>query len=188
MESPQMHPIIAIVGPSGSGKTALINEIIKRHPDKIGIIKSLASRDRRGPEDDPFYTFVPAQDIIDRKARGDLVQYLDFAGNIYGTDRYDVESIINHIFGIQAYVQGAIFALREAGYEVIPIELIPKNSKTIIRGNDTERSKADQERAKITLDYRLTIENDFNPGGFEKSLNQLEDFLLKQLLPKYPVK
>lgn len=180
---PNYYPIIAFVGSSGSGKTTLITELFKRHPNYINPLKSLTSRPKRGPEDDIFYTFVAEQEIIDRQAHGDLVQYLEYAGNTYGTDRHDIEDVIQHKLAAQAYVENGVLNLRKAGYKVIPIKIVASNApeENINRGNDQERAQEDQNRSQIELDYALTVVNDFTPGGLEKALKKLEEFLHETL-------
>lgn len=180
---PNFYPIIAFVGSSGSGKTTLITELFKRHPNYINPLKSLTNRPKRGPEDDIFYTFVAEEEILDRRSHGDLVQYLEYAGNTYGTDRHDVENVIQHKLAAQAYVENGVINLRKAGYNVIPIKIIAQNTPENLtdRNNQSDRYKADQARSKIELDYALTVVNDFTPGGLEKALKQLEEFLHETL-------
>jgi guanylate kinase len=144
-----MEKILAFVGSSAVGKTTLMMELLKRMPEKVFPIVTTTTRLWRGPEDDVFCKFVSREHIQNLQESGKLAQYLEYAGNIYGCEWADIDWAVNNGFGIQAYVEPAIFDLRKAGYEVIPIKII--SDQEIFR--DEKRIVEDQERAKISLDY-----------------------------------
>jgi len=168
-----MGKILAFVGSSGAGKTTLMMELLKRMPEKVFPIVTTTTRAWRGPEDDVFCKFVTPEHIQNLKESGKLAQYLEYAGNTYGCEWADIDWAVNNGFGIQAYVEPAIFDLRKAGYEVIPIKIVL--DQEFFR--DEKRLVEDKERAKIPLDFALTVENSFAEGGLEKAVNQLVDFI-----------
>lgn len=168
-----MEKILAFVGSSAVGKTTLMMELLKRMPEKVFPIVTTTTRLWRGPEDDVFCKFVTREHIQNLQESGKLAQYLEYAGNIYGCEWADIDWAVNNGFGIQAYVEPAIFDLRKAGYEVIPIKIV--SDQEIFR--DEKRIVEDQERAKISLDYALTVKNSFAEGGLNQAVKQLMDFI-----------
>ena len=184
-----LHPIIALIGSSGSGKTALILEMVKRHPNFLAPLKSVTSRPKRDEADSIFYDFYSAAEILKMKDQNQLVQHVEHAGNQYGTQKDHVYSILKEKFGMNALVEQSIKNFQEAHIPLVLVKIIPINTpeKTVHRGNDDKRAKEDLERSQIQLDYALTIENDFTAGGFEKSADKLEKFIIEKLLPEYPI-
>jgi guanylate kinase len=169
-----MNPILGLVGPSGSGKSTLIKALVAKHPDKLEISRSLTSRPQRGEEDGLFYDFTTADDIKQRQARGQLTHFAEYAGNLYATDRLDLEKILSSKLAIAALVEDGVRALRAAGYDVVVIKVIPAGYKET--GDETRRI-ADRVRADSGLQADHEIVNSFDPGGLENSLNKLENLI-----------
>lgn len=169
-----MNKIFALVGPSGVGKTSLILEVLKRLPDCFAPIKVMTTRERRGPEDDVFCRFVSKDEIVRRRDGGFLVQYLEYAGNVYGCDRQDIEAVLKEKNGIQAYVESGIADLERAGFEVVPIRVVPRGDFV---WRDELRLKEDAERAASNVRYAFEVENAFEAGGFERVADALVGFL-----------
>ncbi|MGL5831251.1 MAG: hypothetical protein ACRCZE_03825 [Candidatus Altimarinota bacterium] len=172
--SKKKNPILAFVGSSGVGKTTLMMELLKRIPEKVFPIVTTTTRNWRGPEDDVFCKFVSREHIQELKKDGKLAQYLEYAGNTYGCEWVDIDWAVENGFGIQAYVEPAIYDLRNAGYEVIPIKIV---ADQVNFRDEKKREEEDKERAKIQLDYVLTIENSFIEGGLEKAVQKLLAFI-----------
>lgn len=172
-----MYPIFGIIGPSGSGKTMLIEEMVSRWPERLGVVKSLVTRARRGPEDDRYYDFVTREEMEKRIQQDRLIQHVEFAGNIYANDREDVNALLTEVFGIMAIVEPSVQKFRDAGYEMILIKVHPIHGQQEREG----RADADRERAQISLDFTFEVINSFEPGGKEKAIEELAEFLKKYL-------
>lgn len=169
-----MKTIFGLVGPSGSGKTTLILEMLAKFPDRLGVAKSLTSRLKRGGEDDVFYDFVSREEMERRRNAGRLVQISDYAGNLYGNDRDELNALLAEKNGIAALVEDGVNNLRRGGYHVTVIKVLPFHNAAI---TDEMRKKADAERAKSHLPADLVLNNSFAPGGLEKAVAQLAEFI-----------
>lgn len=161
---PKFFPIIAFVGSSNVGKTTLIRELFKRHPNYISPLKSFTNRERLSPEDDIFYHYVSQEEILDKHAHGEIVQYIEHNGKTFGSDKQGLEETVKSRLGAQAYDIQGVINLIEAGYNVIPIKIISS-------------LEAHPENSPNEIDFALTIINDFSEGGLEKSIQQIEAFL-----------
>lgn len=169
-----MNPILGLVGPSGSGKSTLIKAMVAKYPEKLEISRSLTTRPRRGDEDDLFYSFTTPEDIKSREANGQLTHFAEYAGNLYATDRNELDELLAHKIGIAALVEDGVRALRKAGYRVIVVKIQPEHYES---SSDAKRRQADQIRAQTGLEADYTITNSFDPGGLERSLGELETIL-----------
>jgi guanylate kinase len=172
-----MRPIFAFIGPSGSGKTTLMLELLARMPDDLGIIRSVTSRAQRNADDAKWYRFLTRDEILGMRDRGELIQYLDYAGNLYGMARKDADDVLQTKCGIQAFVEDAVKQFTDAGYRMIVIRVVPQGAWS---PNAKDRVQADAERAKTRIPIDLEITNSFDDGGKEKAIEQLENFILQK--------
>jgi guanylate kinase len=177
-----MNPIIGLVGPSGSGKSTLIRTLVASHPEELDISKSLTSRAKRGDEDELFYDFTSVEDIRERQRKGQLTHYAEYAGNLYATDRNDLNRILSSKMAIAALVEDGVRSLQKAGYSVIVIKVRPAGYQETA---DVARKVADQKRAETDLKANFEIINSFEPGGLENSINKLEEILLNVIQSNY---
>jgi guanylate kinase len=174
-----MNRIFGFVGPTGAGKSTLLMELVRNLPDRLGIIKSLATRERRGPEDDAFYRFISREDLESKRANGTLLQVSEYAGNFYANDKPDVDHLLETKHGLMAIVEDGVKNFRDAGYNVTVIRIIPKGNP---QSTDESRAKADAERAALHLPADFELVNDFAPGGKEIALRELLTFIRTQVI------
>lgn len=172
------QPIIGLVGPSAAGKSTLILEMVRLFPSKIGIVKSLTTRPRRGSEDDLFYDFITVEEMRSREQQGRLIQISEYAGNLYAHDRGEVDALLVRRWGICALVEQGVRNLRQAGYEVAIVNVYAVDGGA---ARDVARANADRERALHPLEPSFVIENSFAEGGLSRSSEALAAFLLERM-------
>lgn len=168
-------PIIALVGHSGSGKTTLMNEMLRRFPEDVFRIRYLTSRPRRDADDDLSYKFLTPQQFLEMEKNGELATFSQYIGHYYGTERAALDAILDKGFGIQAFTQESIENIRESGYEVLAVKILPDD---VSFREDEVRKEEDIERDKKDVGYALTIHNSFAPGGLAKASDALAAFIL----------
>lgn len=173
-----MNTIFALVGSSRSGKSTLMKEAVRRIPDRVGIIKSFTTRAKRANEkdDDIFYDFLSLEGFEQKKKENAFAEYIEHAGNYYGYERATIDAVLGEKHGICAVVEYALPDLMRAGYSVAPIKITPLHSETTrdaFYEKHRERRQADEERAKIPVNFATEIINSFMPGGKEKAINDL---------------
>lgn len=168
-----MHPIIGLVGPSGSGKSTLIQEMTRMYP-AVKIAKSLTTRPKRGAEDDLFYDFISLPRLRAMEAEGRLTHVSEYAGNYYTNDRLYLDSLLKDYYGIAALVESGVGYLRQAGYTIKVVKIKPL-AYTLT--SDAERLKADELRAANSIKADLEIVNSFEPGGLDRSVKVLSEFI-----------
>lgn len=175
-----MNTIFALVGSAQSGKSTLMKEVARLIPERVGIIKSFTTRAQRDAEDAIFYDFFTKEALEQKRVNGELVEYVEHAGNHYGYDRHAVESVLARTHGMCAVVENAVGDLVRAGYAVAPVKIIPLHAEEL-RGafyaKHEERISADKEREKVRLDFAGEIINSFEPGGREKAVRDLAAFI-----------
>jgi len=90
--TPNPGRLTVISGPSGVGKGTLVNRLLERHP-KIWLSVSATTRaPRPGEQDGVQYFFLERPSFEKLVASGGLLEWAEFAGNLYGTPRQPVEA------------------------------------------------------------------------------------------------
>jgi guanylate kinase len=168
--------IFCLVGPSGSGKTTLIENIVARMPERVGIVKSTTTRQRRNDGELKHYDFVSPEEFERIKDLRGFINSQNFAGFWYGTSIGDLNSLLERKHGIWAMVESAYEKLIAAGYKLKIIRIVPDHHEELVR---PERKEADLERSRIAIPTDLTVINSFQPGGLEKATAEICDFIRK---------
>lgn len=175
-----MNSIFSLVGPSGCGKTSIIEGVVQRIPEQVGIILSTTTRPKRNDGELRHYRFITPEEFCVIENRQGFVNSQNFAGQCYGTDRSSLNKLLGTKHGIWAIVEPAFSKLVEGGYDVKVVRIVPREVDKLDR---PERILADLERSKVQIPVDLTIVNSFRPGGLEQSIDQLCQYITK-LHPK----
>lgn len=87
--------LFILTAPSGCGKGTLRRALLDQVPD-IKFYPSLTTRPpRSGEVNGVDYVFVSREEFLMRKDRGDLVEWAEVYGNLYGTPREDMEKALS---------------------------------------------------------------------------------------------
>ena len=102
--------LVVLSGPSGVGKSSVIREALRELP-QTWLSVSVTTRDPRpGEVDGREYYFVSHSEFDDMVARGELLEWAEYAGNCYGTPRTHVAEKLAHDIPVllEIEVQGAM--------------------------------------------------------------------------------
>jgi guanylate kinase len=77
-------------GPSGVGKGTVVAELRRTHPEVWISVSCTTRAPRPGERHGVQYNFVTRKQFLAMVDAGDLLEYAEFAGNLYGTPRQPV--------------------------------------------------------------------------------------------------
>lgn len=81
--------LVVLSGPSGAGKSTIVAELRRRRPFHFSV--SVTSRPPRpGEVDGEDYRFLARSEIEAMAEAGELLEWAEYAGNLYGTPRAPV--------------------------------------------------------------------------------------------------
>lgn len=83
--------LTVITGPSGVGKGTLVSRLLAQHPQIWLSISATTRAPRQGEQDGVAYFFRSRADFEAEVAGGGLLEWAEFAGNLYGTPRGPVQ-------------------------------------------------------------------------------------------------
>ncbi|NJP09836.1 MAG: guanylate kinase [Leptolyngbyaceae cyanobacterium RU_5_1] len=176
-----MGRLIVLTGPSGVGKGTLLRSLLERHPELYLSVSATTRAPRSGEVNGEDYFFVPRGTFERMIANGELLEWAEFAGNLYGTPRTPVEEQIRHgrwvILEIE--LEGAR-QIRKTFPEAFRIFILPPSLPELEfrirgRGQDTEdaiarRLQRAQEEINAASEFDIQIVND----NFDKTLERIE--------------
>ena len=82
--------LTVLSGPSGVGKDAVLAAVRRRHPE-VWVSTSVTTRPPRPYETDGVeYHFVTPDEMVELIESGELLEWAEYAGNLYGTPRVPV--------------------------------------------------------------------------------------------------
>lgn len=149
--------IFCFSGPAGSGKSSICQRISKSI-DHLRLSISTTTRPPRvGEIDGVDYYFVTREEFQRRVASGDFLEHAEYSGNMYGTEKRNVEAAFlegsDLLFDIE--VQGVEQVKQIYGSEVVTVFVCPPSLKVLEerirkRGKDSEEQI--QSRLKIAVE------------------------------------
>ena len=181
--------LVVLSGPSGVGKDSVI-ELIRARSPWVWLSVSVTTRPRRDYEvDGVHYNFVTRAEFERMVASGQLLEWAEFAGNLYGTPRAPVEARLAAGIPVLLKIdlQGAR-QVRQAMPEALLVFLAPPSPEELKRrlvGRGTEDKQtirrrlrhADEELA-AEPEFDVTVVNDF----VERAADELVGLLGSPLL------
>lgn len=139
--------LIVISGPSGVGKTSIVDSMLESTPSVFSV-SATTRRVRIGEVDGVDYHFVDRLSFKAKVESGEILEWAEYGGNLYGTLRSSVQPILdsgrNVILDIEN--EGAK-QIRESYPEALLIFVAPPDLDTLAyrlagRGDTTERDMA----------------------------------------------
>ncbi|MEW5861209.1 MAG: guanylate kinase [Cyanobacteriota bacterium] len=173
--------LIVLTGPSGVGKGTLLRSLLQRHPELYFSVSATTRAPRPGEIEGKHYYFVSRNQFEQMVEAGELLEWAEFAGNLYGTLRRQVEEQIQQgkwvILEIE--LEGAR-QIRQNFSSALQIFILPPSVSELEnrirgRGQDSEvaiarRLNLAQAEIAAASEFDIQIIND----DLEKALNSIE--------------
>jgi guanylate kinase len=161
--------MVVISGPSGSGKTSVVRAL-RRLPRVEFSVSATTRKIRAGERDGVDYHFLSRADFEARREQGQLLEWAEYNGRLYGTLRAPMEQALaaGRIFVLEIEVQGTR-QLREKGVDgdfifIVPPSMDELRQRLVARGTNTaaeidERMRIAAEEMSAAELYDFTVPN-----------------------------
>lgn len=157
--------LLVLAGPSGVGKGAVHTELRRRHDDAVLSVSATTRAPRPGEVDGVHYRFVDRRRFEAMIAAGDLLEWAEYAGNLYGTPRLPADEAIaaGQVLVLDIEVQGAL-QVREVRDDALLVFLLPPDRAELerrLRARGTEDEAAIARRLEVA-DRELAVADRFD--------------------------
>jgi guanylate kinase len=182
--------MLIIASPSGAGKTTL-SRLLLQNVSGITMSVSVTTRPRRPSEVEGIhYHFLTRRDFETIRDRGDLLEWAEVHGNMYGTPKAPVESALAEgrdvLFDID--VQGTLQLYEKARPDIVSIFILPP---TVVEMQSRLQRRAEDDQQTINkrlatahrelphwTDFDYVIVND----DLDRAFGELQAILLAERL------
>lgn len=176
--------LLVLSGPSGVGKSSIVDYLRTRHPEIPFSVSVTTRAPRPGEVDGVHYYFIDREEFERLRQAGELLEWAEFSGNLYGTPagpvRRHLEAGTPVIVEIE--LQGAR-QVRAADPAALLVFLAPPSWEVLVgrlEGRGTENSDVIAERlatARVELaaegEFDVTVVNDEVPRAAEEIVGLL---------------
>ncbi len=149
MIGPHGFPLV-LAGPSGGGKTSVCNALLDRREDVDFSISATTRAPRPGEVDGAQYHFVSRRRFQEMVRNGDLLEWAEVHGELYGTPMSNVAAclVTGRALLLDIDVQGARQVRRNLDSAVLVFLLPPSAERLLerLRGRGSEDAEAVQRR------------------------------------------
>ncbi|MEX0934435.1 MAG: guanylate kinase [Candidatus Saccharimonadales bacterium] len=185
--------IFILSGPSGVGKNTILKLILQNHSEFQKPINYTTRSPRDGEVDgvDHFFN-TPKSSFPEMLKEGELIEYVEFAGEFYGTSKTQLEESIkaNKSICAEMEVDGALKVKQAFSDKTTLIFIMPPSVEALKSRLDSRHSETKQQIAKRLdrVDYEINIGKDqfdyqvINPDDHpEKAVAEIEAIIAKTI-------
>jgi guanylate kinase len=148
--------LVVVAGPSGVGKGTVHAELRRRLPDAVLSVSVTTRPPRPGEVDGIDYRFVDRPTFEAMVAAGELLEWAEYAGNLYGTPRGPAAEAVarGEVVLLDIEVQGAL-QVKAADPDALLVFLQPPSFEVLeqrLRGRGTEDDDTVARRMAVARD------------------------------------
>lgn len=176
--------LTVITGPSGVGKGTLVAALLRRHPQIWLSVSATTRAPRSGEQDGEHYFFMSREQFEQQVAAEGLLEWAEFAGNLYGTPRAPVSEHLaqGQPVLLEIELEGARQVRRSfpQGFQVFIEPPSLEELERRIRGRGTDDDSAIERRLRRARE-ELAAAAEFDAvvvnGDLEAAIGELEALL-----------
>ena len=184
--TPRRGRLIVFTGPSGVGKGTLLRSLRHRCPALKLSVSATTRSPRPGEVDGQDYFFISRDAFEAMVEQGELLEWAEFAGNLYGTPKASVRQDIEagHWVILEIELEGAR-QVRETFPDAMQLFVMPPSleeleSRIRLRGKDADDAiERRLQRALVEIDAASEFDEQIVNDDLEVALQHLERAIFK---------
>lgn len=98
--------LLVITGKTASGKDTLIAKILQKYPNFKKVLTTTSRNFREGEKNGVDYNFISQAEFKQKIDQGDFLEYVQYGGNFYGTEKSQINPTDDLIWKIDPSMAG----------------------------------------------------------------------------------
>lgn len=142
--------LIVVSGPSGTGKGTVLDRLRQSNQNVRYSVSATTRKPREGEVDGQSYFFKSVEEFEDMIGNGELVEWVQYCGNYYGTPKKCIDKSMKDGIDVilEIEVEGAL-NIKEIYPESVLVFILPPSFDELrrrIEGRGTERAEVIRQR------------------------------------------
>lgn len=100
--------LLVITGKTAAGKDTLITGLLQKYPDFKKVLTSTSRSPREGEKNGIDYNFISENEFKQKIEKGEFLEYVEYGGNYYGTEKSRIKPGDNLIWKIDPSMAGKV--------------------------------------------------------------------------------
>ena len=160
-----MKKLFVISGSSGVGKGTIIKKFLEKNPEFKLSVSCTTRQKREGEVHGVNYYYLTREDFMNAVGNGDFLEWAEFSGNCYGTNKKFVEQCLENDENLLLEIdtKGAL-QVKDKMKNAVLIFILPPSLEELerrLRGRGTESEDAIQKRL-ATVESEMENSKQFN--------------------------
>lgn len=160
-----MKKLFVISGSSGVGKGTIIKKFLEKNPEFKLSVSCTTRPKREGEVHGVNYYYLTREDFMNAVENGDFLEWAEFSGNCYGTNKKFVEQCLENDENLLLEIdtKGAL-QVKDKMKNAVLIFILPPSLEELerrLRGRGTESEDAIQKRL-ATVESEMENSKQFN--------------------------
>ena len=180
-----MSKLFVISGSSGVGKGTVIKEFLRLHPEFKLSVSCTTRNPREGEKHGINYFFLSKEEFIACIERGEFLEWAEFSGNMYGTQRPYIDEKLaqGKKLILEIDTKGALNVKKIMPESTLIFILPPsfEELETRLRGRHTETEEAIKKRlasTKLELENSKYFDYEVVNDSIENAVRKLEEIMV----------
>jgi len=188
-ETSSSEKLVVVTGPSGVGKSTIVREVLRRTGVRFSV-SATTRAPRKGEVDGRDYHFVDGETFREKIRRGDMLEWAEVFGELYGTPAEPVRRALRdgETVVLDIDTQGSR-QVRTAMPDAIFVLIVPPDESTLRtrldrRGTESDRSLRQRlgaagkevQTARNSGAYQYTVVND----DLESAVRQVVEIVTEE--------
>ncbi|MBI2334871.1 hypothetical protein HYU96_03640 [Candidatus Daviesbacteria bacterium] len=100
--------LIVLTGKTASGKDTIMSKLLAKYPQMKRVVTTTSRSPRENEQNGVDYHFISEEDFRKKIDNGDFLEYVEYGGNLYGTEKKGLENTGDLIWRIDPSRAGKI--------------------------------------------------------------------------------